>query len=250
MQPIQPTVARDLVAVVIPFHKANPDANELRSLRRCCDILKSYPRILAVSNSLDTQDLQQTDNTLQIVRFPDIYFSSWKGYNLLCRSPEFYERFLNYKYVLIHQLDCYIFRDELLYWCEKDYDYVGAAWLRHEHLMESKKWYSKAPFLKIFLRQTAQGGFSLRRVMTFYNAAVCQAWLLKHIINLPEDVYWSTIGSRLYHPFKIAGINEAIKFSFDASPELAFRMNNDQLPFGCHGWYGKHTEFWKDKIER
>jgi len=250
MQTNRPKTARDPVAVVIPFHKSNPDVNELLSLQRCCNILKPYPRFLVVGDSLDTRRLQQTDDTMQIVRFPDIFFSSWNGYNLLCRSPEFYGRFLNYEHILIHQLDCYIFRDELRHWCEQDYDYIGAAWPRYEHLTESKKWYFKAPFLKIFLRQTAQGGFSLRRVAVFHAASLRQARLLRYIKNLPEDVYWSTIGVRLYRPFKVAGIREAVRFAFDASPELCFRMNDGQLPFGCHGWYGKHADFWKDKIER
>lgn len=242
--------ARGLVAIVVPFHKATLAANELLSLQRCRDVLKSYPRFLAVGDSLETQALQQVDAALQVARFPDRYFASWQGYNLLCRSPEFYERFLGYKYILIYQLDCYVFRDELQDWCAKDYDYVGAGWPRYEHLMESKKWYVKAPFLKLLLSRTAQGGFSLRRVSAFYNASRRQAWLLKCIRNLPEDVYWSSIGQRLHYPFKTVGIKESVKFAFDASPELCFHISGGQLPFGCHGWYGKHAAFWKDKIER
>ena len=43
-------------------------------------------------------------------------------------SPEFYRRFSDTDYILVCQLDAYIFRDELLSWCKKEYDYIGAPW--------------------------------------------------------------------------------------------------------------------------
>lgn len=249
MQELSSKVARNLVAVVIPFHKAKLNDKERLSLRRCRKILPSYPRFLVVGASLDTRKLLQEDDALRIIRFPDHFFSSWTSYNLLCRQPEFYKQFLDYEYILIHQLDSYVFRDELQYWCKRNYDYIGAALPQYEHMRESRKWYSKLPFFKIILKRTAQGGFSLRRVATFYNASLRQAWLLKYIPDLAEDVYWSTIGCRLQRGFKLVGVKEAIAFSFDASPQLCSHMSGGQLPFGCHGWYGKYADFWKDKIE-
>jgi len=50
-------VARNLVAVVIPFHNAKMRTEECLLLRRCRKILTSYPRFLAVGASLDTQEL-------------------------------------------------------------------------------------------------------------------------------------------------------------------------------------------------
>ena len=48
----------------------------------------------------------------------------------LMLSPFFYESFLDFKYVLIHQLDVFIFKDELNYWCNQNYDYIGAPWFK------------------------------------------------------------------------------------------------------------------------
>ena len=31
--------------------------------------------------------------------------------------------------MLIYQLDAYVFKDELLNWANKGYDYIGAPWL-------------------------------------------------------------------------------------------------------------------------
>ena len=50
--------------------------------------------------------------------------------------------------------------------------------------------------------------------------------------------------------FKIPGIKEAVAFSIENSPELALRLNNNQLPFGCHNWYnGMFINFWKKYIK-
>ncbi len=37
----------------------------------------------------------------------------------------FYKQFLNYEYILIYQLDAFVFKDELNY-CSQGIDYVGA----------------------------------------------------------------------------------------------------------------------------
>jgi hypothetical protein len=34
-------------------------------------------------------------------------------------SASFYERFLDTKYILIYQLDAFVFKDELQEWCDK-----------------------------------------------------------------------------------------------------------------------------------
>ncbi len=45
-------------------------------------------------------------------------------------SPTFYDAFQAYRYVLIYQLDALVFSDRLTEWCEMDWDYVGAPWLK------------------------------------------------------------------------------------------------------------------------
>ena len=66
---------------------------------------------------------------LVALAFNDTYFESIYGYNQLMLNVEFYEAFSK-KYILIYQTDAFIFKDDLNYWCEKDYDYIGAPWIR------------------------------------------------------------------------------------------------------------------------
>lgn len=235
-------------AVLIPAYKIQMNRFELISMERCRNILSSFPRLLVCPESLDITDYKRNDPDIEPTRFPDHFFKSLMSYSRLCCLPEFYKRFLNYEFILIYQLDCYVFEDQLLYWCERNFDYIGAPWPKYEHMTESKKFIARLPFLKLILRKAGQGGFSLRKTETLYRAAHRLAKFAFLTRQFPEDVLWTTIGSRLYKPFHLATLDEALPFSFASSFEICFKLNAGRLPFGCHGWYTYGKEFWKDKI--
>jgi hypothetical protein len=119
--------------------------------------------------SLDVSTIN-FDGRISSEKFPDHYFKSVFGYNRLMLTASFYERFSHSKFILIYQLDAYVFRDELLYWCSKDYDYIGAPWITTPNkgfkkvlsLFDSKK---KKARSEIFYK-VGNGGFSLRKVNT------------------------------------------------------------------------------------
>lgn len=69
-------------------------------------------------------------------------------------SVNFYRSFKEYEFMLIYQLDSYVFRDELLDWCEKDYDYIGAP--VHNFILDN--------FSQRIDIATLNGGFSLRKI--------------------------------------------------------------------------------------
>lgn len=74
------------------------------------------------------------------------FFTSVEGYNKLCYNIDFYSAFRNYDYMLIYQLDAWVFRNELQMWCEKGYDYIGSPFLRIYLLKEqilciAKRWW-------------------------------------------------------------------------------------------------------------
>ena len=107
--------------------------------------------------------------------FDDAFFTDIHAYNTLMLSPEFYERFTAYRYILIAQLDTYIFRDELQAWCARGYDYVGAPWIvrdiyRHPLMRlcsAIKKRYCEAtgkPNSQVTGNKVGNGGLSLRKV--------------------------------------------------------------------------------------
>ena len=86
------------------------------------------PQSLIIDKSFG--DLQN----LKVIRFANYYFESISGYNKLLLSLEFYNRFKEYEYLLIHQSDAYLFKNELDYWCQKGFDYIGAPWYRSSKL--------------------------------------------------------------------------------------------------------------------
>ena len=116
-----------LVKIVIPIYTTKINFFEEISLQRVCQILHSYPLVVIKPQSLDLSPILEKYPALTIENFADDYFRSIAGYNRLMLSEEFYRRFEDNEYILICQLDAYIFRDELTEWCEKGYDYI--VWL-------------------------------------------------------------------------------------------------------------------------
>jgi hypothetical protein len=51
-----------------------------------------------------------------------------------------------------------------------------------------------------------------------------------------------------YNPFfKIPKVSEALQFAFDENPDQALKLNNGDLPMGCHAW-PKYKSFWRNYI--
>jgi hypothetical protein len=252
------------VSVVIPMYQDKLDEYEKLSLEQGLKILSRYPVSIIKPESLDLSCIHKQYPHVGLENFDDCYFKGIYGYNKLMLSSVFYERFLQYDYILIYQLDVWVFRDELDYWCDKDYDYIGAPWI-----VKSK--YNLLP-LRIFIwikskyykligkifdhellgNKVGNGGFSLRKVQSFYQSTMAQqekiAYYLGHSKMKPvfnEDVFWAVENPNFRYPL----FKDALQFSFDRNPHIYMKMNNNKLPFGCHGWTKPYNiNFWKDII--
>ncbi len=66
---------------------------------------------------------------------------------------------------------------------------------------------------------------------------------------LVEDRVISEFMTRAIADFNLAPVSEACKFSFEVNPAILFKMNNNQLPMGCHAWWLYDLEFWRPHIE-
>ena len=164
------------VQVVIPVYQNQLSESEFHSLRQVCKVLKRYPLVIVKPESLDVSNWKEIYPLLEIESFPDEYFKGISGYNRLMLSELFYSRFVERtEYLLIYQLDAYVFRDELEDWCNKGYDYVGAPWMRRpvynrlpvSAWMRLSMWYSRArkePSRQDLYNKVGNGGFSLRHV--------------------------------------------------------------------------------------
>lgn len=64
-----------------------------------------------------------------------------------------------------------------------------------------------------------------------------------------EDLFWGRVVTNRFDWFKVPGMMEAGKFSFERNCQELYRLNYNQMPFGCHRWEQFDTKFWKPFIK-
>lgn len=242
------------VAVVIPFFRSEPLWYEELAIRQAIDVLGKHPHIILAPASLSLSQLQNWYNNhpagFTCIRVPDHYFDSTTSYNRLMLDAGFYQHLSQYTYHLIYQTDAYIFRDELHTWCQQGFDYVGAPWIDWIHTAQHAKNKSRwNQLLWIFGKRrfdaVGNGGLSLRKTQKLQSVLQqlqAQAAAYRH----NEDFFFAFEAARLGLPLHIPSVQQALAFGFDERPKLAWQMNQQQLPMGCHGW-PRHLNFWQDK---
>ncbi len=209
----------------------------------------------------------QKNEKITTESFPQHYFKSINGYNELLLSQLFYERFLSSEYILIYQLDAFVFKDELRIWCDKDYDYIGSPWIatpvdslgmkifdKIARIFWSKK---KKERQQIFYK-VGNGGFSLRKVASHFTIVKEYNQFISNFLSEEEkkiyaieDVFWSIKAPELDSNFKIPDYKEGVFFGIDRKPEIAMKLTENQLPFGCHAINKpKVTDFWKPILDK
>lgn len=249
--------------IIIPIYKKEINSNELISLKQCFRVLGDHMIIFVAPNNLDVRKYEEiVQKPIIVERFSDEYFLGISSYNSLMLSKEFYERFIDYNYMLIYQLDCYVFKDEFEYWCNKGYDYIGAPWLFHEYFnfsFKRKCWVFVKGNYDCFVKKTltrkniylkvGNGGFSLRNIKKFIielennpNVSLFMSDDNTSLYN--EDVFWSLMTKSIKKPnYKIGS-----KFSLDPGADIGYQLNKNVLPFGCHAW-DRDVNFWKKFID-
>ena len=221
------------VAVVIPNHKEELNELEKISLAQCRKVLGHYPLVFAGPEGANFSYLEPND---LIVHFPKEYFQTLKGYNILSISPLFYEPFLSFDYILIYQLDAFVFYDALEEFCRLDYDYIGAAW---PYYAWQGAQYKKTP-------RIGNGGFCLRKVKACHEFLTkCSALPNWQAIleNFDEDGFFAICGV-LEENFNVAPIEVANLFSMEWYPARHVKKLGNELPFGCHNWTKFSADFY------
>lgn len=257
------------LAVVIPVYKSEMTPNEKISLKQCICLVKSHD-IIFVSFSDEILNYYRHEVKLISNRtnlkgfiFDARYFESIQGYNNLMLSSKFYFKFIKYKFMLIYQLDCFLFSNDFSFWIDNNYDYVGAPWMDinksrklYESLLSSEnkiiKWvksffdYNKGEHLLV-----GNGGFSLRRVRKFYLISKIIKILEPSIISnqINEDLVWSIVVPKYIPNFRIPAPEVASLFSIETNPNYFFSKNNEILPIGCHAWDKYDYNFWEPHIQ-
>ena len=222
------------VAVVIPVYKAELNELEKISLAQCKKVLGKYPLIFVAPAGAKFSYFAQGN---AVAQFQPQFFQSTTTYSQLLMSPFFYEAFKDFDYILIYQLDAFVFYDALEYFCSLGYDYIGAPW---------STWYPWFMSIKKNISLVGNGGFSLRNVKAHYNVVINHSDWAKQLLllNHGEDTFFSLCGKRTDCDFRVAPINIAYKFSAECTPERIIKKNGGNLPFGCHAWTKVDVDFY------
>lgn len=261
------------VVILIIAHKSKITEFEEASLAQCFNILGRYSIKIICPKGLDVACYQRIIPDIEIDFIDPIWQSNYQNFNRLKIEPFLFKRYANYEFILFYELDAFVFRDELEYWCSQNYDYIGAPWFENfDHANEF------SPIIGV-----GNGGFSLRRVSSALKAlhrfslvhkseelrklTQRNHWLktsLSLIKNCTianntfylfntfkghEDIFWCNYVKQNFDWFKVAPIDIALKFSFECNPRILFIKNKNYLPFGCHAWYKYNLNFWLPHIK-
>ena len=237
-------------AVIIPVYKNELSEYEIISLKQCVKVLSNHSLFFVSPSELDLSVIP-LNKDFRIERFNKEYFNGLRGYNRLMLSEEFYKRFSSYEYLLIYQLDAFVFSDQLNFWTEKDYDYIGAPWIRETKriflnlLVKQSLALALDTFIKHNLtKAVGNGGFSLRKVESFLSA-LSQNKTLAENWKANEDYFWALAAKLNGSPLKIPAYKEAALFAFEMYPSKLYKVNNNTLPFGAHAWNKYETDFYR-----
>ena len=267
------------ICIVIPIYKEILNSFEIKSVEQCINVLSDYTIHFVCPKELNVDFYKENFLGVEnFIYFDKCYFEDLIGYNRLLLSVGFYEKFDKYHYMLVHQTDCYIFRDELLDWANKGYDYIGGVWF--EGLVGN-------PYLDSKLWQAGNGGLSLRKIESLIRLIASkkpvknlqqliiekkklykkgkivflkELFLLPlnvfgyqnshkyraKIHNLNEDVFFME-AYLIYKVLKMPAVEDAISFSWDRCPAFLYEKLGE-LPFACHAWFRDDFPYEGNKI--
>ena len=217
--------------IIVPIYKEKLNYDEEQSVKRLFKILGNHHICMICPMSLDTSYYSKF-NFKDYYRLWDEWFDSIKSYSKLMLNDGFYEMFQSFDYMLIYQTDAWVFSDQLDYWCDKGYDYIGAP-----HYYVNYEWVNNG--------NCANGGFSLRKISWFINTLKKHK---EHIESLKDEDYPEDFYLRDFCRFEgnFAPMIECARFSFEIQPHILYQFIDCKKPFGCHA-YNKVSdkEFYK-----
>jgi len=260
-----------LVAILVPVYRSELLPEEQVSLRHLQRHLGRYDHWQICPDSLPLQL-----DGCAVRRYDNAYFTSVASYSRLMLSKQFYQDFRDYDFILVYQLDCLVFTDQLEQWCNQGYDYIGAPLFRVKGQPESG--FSGA----------CNGGLSLRKAKSFLRVLESPRYVTEQVsfladvfhrpfvevrplpwlkrvqkrvevakgvrqgveayaagYSVNEDHFWSGRASYFCPGFRVAPPEVALAFAFETAPGYCFERNGRKLPFGAHAWAKYDRKFWE-----
>lgn len=251
-------------AVVVPVHRPEPTADEQFSLRRCGLVLAAHSIHLVHPEGLDVTPYKKLLPKASLQPVPDDWMASIRAYNRMMVNPAFYAFFADYTHILVHEPDALVLKDELLFWCQQSFDYIGAPWfdgfsealpeaaitgvgnsgfclirikaitslLSSRYRWAKRLWTLRQLLRSLFLRQSNFSGLALLQILG-HGGTLSGAHSL---INYSWDGFICGHASCADTGFRIAPVSDALGFSWEVNPAVCQRLNNGVSPFGVHAW--------------
>jgi len=258
------------------MYRSRLNRDEKISQRHLLHFLGRFDKYLVVP-----ENLEPGLDGFAIKRFGNEFFHNTVSYSALLLSREFYEAFNLYDFILIYQLDALVFSDQLMDWCGLGWDYIGAPWIksadadfvdapavgnggfslrkvesflrvidspgfgaeldRYGGALRGEPVWTTAPHLTISER-------IIRRFTNRFGRGAAAATLdspERRLYGINEDYFWSFKAINYWPGFKIAPVEDALRFSFEVEPRRCYALTGFQLPFGCHAWNKYDRNFWQ-----
>lgn len=237
--------SKNKAIIVIPVYKTELDDLEKISLSQAREIFGHYDICFLAPESLPLFYADEENNE-RIERVPDVYFRGKYSYSRLMLEPWLYQRFQDYEYMLLYQLDAFVFSDRLQDFCAMGYDYIGSPMPRRGD------WYDCQC-------SVGNGGFSLRKISSTIRVLEQRevvyskrpkAWGEENRFLDGEDLFFSFCANLPEMDFHVPDFLTALDFSVEWDVGHAYRRMPEWLPFGVHAWYPIGYQHWKPLIEK
>ncbi len=268
-----PSACRSVAVVVTLSHRTSYTPDEALAFRHVRRYLARYDKYVLMPESHPA-----AYPGFLPARFPDRFFGSGRAHGTLLLSEQFYRAFAAYEFVLIHHLDALVFSDRLAEWCARGYDYIGAPWLispdtpqiteqkvgnggfslrrvrsflrvlrsRRYFVEPDEYWARYAARTGTLVRTLNLPRKYLKRLVALNDIHWHIKWALRGDVH--EDRFWAEYATHYDPGFRIAPVDVAMQFAFEAEPRKCFERIGRQMPFGAHRWQKFDRAFYEPHL--
>ncbi len=237
--------------VLIPVYREMLCENEELSLKNNMEKLRQFPICFIAPENVKTSYYEENWRDIALIKFHNWSADSLEDYNRLLMKPEFYEKFSEYNYMFILQLDGWLIKGEkeLTEFLREGYDYIGAPWPAGGYRY-CKRIIPGAGHSKVInylqgetICKVGNGGVSLRKtesMISFFRIYGKEAdkW------EKAEDIFISFYGHKRKYRLRIPSEEIAERFSLEADMKEKIQAGN--IPMAVHKWEKYYPELLDD----
>lgn len=231
------------LVIVIPLYRPTLGVREISRVELTLRNAANFDVAVVAPLNLDLTRVLEKWERVRVERFDPAHFSSAESYSNWLMTPELYERFSQYTFILVSQTDAMLTSVPLP--GEWDFDYVGARW-SPPHV------FGWVPGIRTLTRhklsfqrkilEVGNGGLSIRRTQAFIQFTSSLPKLGRYV---PEDILISYFGPGF--GLSLAGPSTASKLFMET--EAATWDESKPIP-ECLGFHAleKHNLRLEDTI--